>query len=372
MSPAREGLPEPIGGPVDHAFSNGRRKLRIVVVAPPWFQVPPAGYGGIERICFQLVEGLVCRGHDVTLIGTGRSTTQAHFIQALPTPPIGLGDIEAPVQEARYAAIVARLLSRVDADLIHDHSLAGPLAGLGRSIPTLVTAHGPCDGFLGDYYRHLGLPLVALSQSQRTSAPDLPWVGTVGNGIDVDNYPFRGIKDDYVLFLGRLSPEKGAHLAVAAASVAGVKLVVAGKCSERHERRYFEELVRPRLASEAAFVGEVAGARKLDLIARARCLVCPAQWEEPFGISSVEALACGTPVVALRRGSLPEIVDHARTGFLCDSPDELPAAITAAHSIDPRTCRRDARSRFDSSVMVEGYKHIYNRVVAAAAVDLGA
>lgn len=344
---------------------ENRPRLRIAVVAPPWFEVPPRGYGGIERVCYDLVEGLVDRGHDVTLVAAGADRTRARFVQTFATPPPGLGTIEAAVQEAAHGAIVGRALAHLSVDLVHDHSLAGPLSALGGSIPTLLTAHGPTDGWVGAYYRALGLPIVALSDAQRANAADLQWVATISNGIDTSAFRFSEAKDQFALFLGRLSSEKGAHIAAEAAHAAGVRLVLAGKCSEEHERRYLDEQVAPRLGPAAEWVGEVHGVRKLDLLARACCLVVPAQWEEPFGLVCIEALASGTPVVGLRRGALPEVVESGRTGWLCDDPAELPELIRKAGEIDPHACREEAVARFDVDAMVTGYERVYARVLDA-------
>jgi glycosyltransferase involved in cell wall biosynthesis len=346
---------------------HGSERLRIAVVAPPWFEIPPRGYGGIERICFDLVEGLVDRGHDVTLVAAGTSGTRARFVAALPAPPPGLGTPEGPVQEVCYAAAVARVLADVHVDVVHDHALATPLTALGGAVPTIVTAHGPTGGWIGEYFRALGLPLVAISKAQQLAAPDLPWVGTVPNAIAVDKFRFEEAKDNYALFLGRLSPEKGVHLAAVAARAAGVPFVIAGKCNEDLERAYFDEVVAPLLGPETTWMREIGGTLKTETLARARCLVVVPQWEEPFGLVAIEALASGTPVVALRRGALPEIVEHGRTGWLCDHVDELPDAIRRASEIDPHACREAAVSRYDIARMVEGYERIYRRVVTSGA-----
>jgi glycosyltransferase involved in cell wall biosynthesis len=333
--------------------------LRVVVVAPPWYPVPPDAYGGIERVCYDLVQGLVDDGHDVTLVGAGPDGTSARYRPALPDPPRGLGTVEAPVQEVRYAAAVAEVLDGVSADVVHDHSLAGPLLGVSGTRPTLVTAHGPTDGPVGDYYSRLRLPFVATSLAQRKHAPAVSWFATIYNGIPVERFPFRVEKDDYALFLGRLSPEKGAHLAAEAAQKAGVSIVLAGKASEPGERQYLENEVLPQLRGSSTFIGEVHGPQRDELLAGARCLLSPVQWEEPFGLVNVEALACGTPVVALPRGSLPEIVRHGRTGYLCSDVTGLAEGILRADELDATACRTDALDRFDIRVMVRSYEQAY-------------
>lgn len=338
-------------------------RLRIGVIAPPWFEVPPRGYGGIERVCYWLVEGLVERGHEVTLVAAGRNHTTARFLATLDEPPSDR--LAEPLPELVHGARTAQLLDPSGIDVIHDHSLAGPLLSFGRILPTLVTAHGPVDGELADYYRALPphVSIVAISTAQRRIAPDLRWIGTVHNAIPVADYPVGTKREDYVLFLGRMSPEKGAHLAIDAARAAGWRIVLAGKCKEPREQAYFAEEVRPRLGRDADFVGEADTPMKKELLTRARCLVFPIQWQEPFGIVMVEALACGTPVVALRGGSVDEVVEHDVTGYVCDRPDELPEAIKRADLIDPTACRRRAEALFDLSTMVTGYEELYRKAV---------
>jgi len=346
-----------------------KRSLRIAMIAPPWFDVPPPAYGGIEQMVADLVDGLVQRGHEVTLIGAGRNGTRARFLSTYQEAP---GDrLGEPVPEVLHAARAARLLRGLDVDVVHDHCLAGPLTSAGRDVPTLVTVHGPVNGELGEYYAELGdqVGLVAISDAQRGFAPRLNWVGTVHNAIRVDDFPFRTTKDDYVLFLGRMCPDKGLHVAIEVIRRAGMRLVVAAKCREEPEKAYFEEYVKPLLGPDVEYLGEVTGAAKRELLANARCLLFPIQWEEPFGLVMIEALACGTPVVALRRGSVPEIVRHGVTGLVHDHPDELVRALSAVEDIDPHACRLDARRRFDLAVMTTRYEQLYRRVAGPREVD---
>jgi glycosyltransferase involved in cell wall biosynthesis len=334
-------------------------KLHIAVEAPPWYEIPPHGYGGIEWICYWLVNGLVDRGHDVTLIGAGGNHTNASFFQTYERPPSErLGE---SVPEVLHAAACARALDGISVDVIHTHMLAGPLLAAGRAAPTIATAHGPMAGELGQYYRWASphIDMVAISRSQRAEAQDLPWAGMVYNGIPVAEYPYREHKEDYVLFLGRMCPEKGVHLAIDAARKAGVTIVVAAKCTELAEQEYFAAEVGPRLGRGVEWIGPVGGDEKKDLLARARCLVNPIQWREPFGIVMVEALACGTPVVATRFGSVPEVVAHGVTGWIVDHPAALPEAIHRTRQLSPVDCRRRAESMFDTGRMVEGYERIY-------------
>jgi glycosyltransferase involved in cell wall biosynthesis len=336
-----------------------RRSLRVAIVAPPWFKIPPGAYGGIEWMCYWLVEGLAARGHDVTLVGVDESETSARFVQTYPEAPSAR--VGEPFPEVVHAAAVGKTLRRRDLDVVHDNSLAGPLLAFGRAVPTVVTAHGPVDGEIGRYYQLIGsaASLVAISDAQRKVAPHLPWLGTVHNAIPLEEYPFTAEKEDFLLWLGRMNPEKAPHLAIVAARELGARLVLAGKCTEPDERAYFEAEVEPRLGADVEWTGEADTERKKDLLARAKAFVFPIQWEEPFGIVMVEAMACGTPVVALRHGSVPEVVVDGETGFVCDAPEELPAAIEKAQSIDARACREHVEREFSVSTMVSGYERAY-------------
>jgi glycosyltransferase involved in cell wall biosynthesis len=337
--------------------------LRIAMVAPPWYQVPPDGYGGIEAMVYSLSEELTARGHQVTLIGAGQPAVSGEFRQTYAEPPSSR--IGEPIPEVTHALVAAEHLDELDADVVHDHSLAGPLTARGRRSPTVVTTHGPVEGDLAAYYANLGpnVHLVAISEFQRSRAPELPWSGVVHNAIPVGEYPFRADKEDFCLFLGRMNDEKAPHLAIEAARAAGRRLVVAAKCTEPHEKRYFEEHVQPLLGPDAEWFGPADNEQKKDLLARASCLVFPVQWDEPFGLVMVEAMACGTPVVALRRGSVPEVVADGVSGFVCDELAELPGAIERAGEIDPQACRQQVVLRFDVPVMTEGYVAVYRRLV---------
>jgi glycosyltransferase involved in cell wall biosynthesis len=342
--------------------------MRIVLVAPPWYEVPPDAYGGIEWVCALLADGLVERGHEVSLIGTGSSRTAADFHATFPEPPSGLGTPQGGEVERLHAARANRIIRALAPEVVHDHSAAGPLTALGRAgVPAMLTAHGPIDGLAGDLYRCLQeLPLVAISDAQRRGAPDLPWIGTVHNAIPLSLYRLETRKDDFVLFMGRFSESKGAHLAIDAARTAGVPIVLAGKCDEPSEQNYFDREIRPRLGSGVDWIGEADTATKKELYERARALLCPVQWEEPFGLVMVEAMACGTPVVALRRGSVPELVVDGVTGFVCDAPEELAAGILRLDAIDAADCRAHVEAHFRPEIMVEAYEALYARLVLSA------
>ncbi|MEU0878100.1 glycosyltransferase family 4 protein [Lentzea sp. NPDC005914] len=345
-------------------------QLKVAMVAPPWFELPPTAYGGIESMCADLTDELTRRGVQVTLIGVGRNRTRASFIAVSPAAqPERMGQA---MPEVTHAAALPDLLDRLDVDVVHDHSLAGPLLARGRDVPTVVTAHGPVTGEMGRYYRDLGdsVHLVALSEAQRIAAPSLHWAGMVHNGVRVEDFPFCARKEDFVLFPGRATPEKGIPAAITAAREAGVRLLIAAKCREPAELEYFRDVVEPMLSDGVEWLGEVNRARKLSLLSAARCLLFPIRWAEPFGIVMAEALACGTPVVALRRGSVPEVIVHGETGFVCDSPAELISGLRDVESLSPQRCRSDARDRFDVDLMASRYESLYRSIAGRAGMGV--
>ena len=310
------------------------KRLHVAMVAPPYFDIPPTAYGGVEAVVADLVDALVDRGHQVTLIGAGRHRTRAQrfFATFHRQPADQLGE---SLPEVVHAAHIAQVLEDVDADVVHDHTLAGPLLARGRAAPTVVTVHGPATGEPGRYYRALGSTarLVAISDAQRAKAPGLQWAATVHNAIRADTFPFRAEKDAFALFLGRFHQDKAPHLAVDAARSARLPIVLAGKCAEPAERAYFAREIEPRLGPDVTMFGVADAAAKRDLLARAACLLFPICWDEPFGLVMIEAMACGTPVVALRRGAAPELILAGQTGIIVDDPGELPGAIECTSQI---------------------------------------
>jgi glycosyltransferase involved in cell wall biosynthesis len=354
--------------------SDPGRSLRIVLVAPPYFDVPPTGYGGVEAVVADLADTLAARGHQVTLLGAGKPGTAARFVPVWDrTLPDRLGE---PYPEVMHALKVRNAIIRIaasdGADIVHDHTFAGPMnAPVYRALglPTVATVHGPIDDDLYPYYQELGadVGLVAISDRQRELAPDLNWIGRVHNALRIDQWPFQAEKQDYALFLGRYAPYKGAHLALQAAHEAGIPLVLAGKCNEPAEKEYFEDCVRPLLTENDHVFGEADAVSKRKLLANARCLLFPVRWEEPFGIAMIEAMVCGTPVVALRGGAVPEVVVDGETGFVCDRIEELPAAIDRSRTLDPQACRRHVAVNFGVAQFASGYEQIYRNVIRHAA-----
>ncbi|MEU8900271.1 glycosyltransferase family 4 protein [Nocardia sp. NPDC048505] len=358
---------------------HSKRPLHIALVAPPYFDIPPAGYGGVEAVVATLADELVERGHRVTLLGAGKSGGRAEFVQLWETTRSAELGTPYPeiVNTLKAWHAVSALHERHPVDIVHDHTFAGPLNAPGYhnlGIPTVVTVHGPVDPDMHRYYRAFdpSVRLIAISDRQRELAPDLHWIARVHNAIRPAEWPFRAEKSEYALFLGRYAPYKGPHLALDAAHAAGVPLVLAGKCNEPPERAYFEQRVRPLLTDQDTVFGEADAVAKRRLLAEARCLIFPVQWEEPFGIVMLEAMVCGTPVVALRGGAVAEVVEHGVTGWICDDPAELPEAIARAGDLDPRACRRRVEELFAADHFAHGYETAYYRAIAAADTPLAA
>ncbi|WP_017986562.1 glycosyltransferase family 4 protein [Amycolatopsis methanolica] len=343
------------------------RPLRVAMVVPPYFDVPPKAYGGVEAVVADLADALVDRGHHVTLIGAGRPGTKARFVPVWDrTVPELLGE---PYPEVMHAIAARRAVQRLAAtegvDVVHDHSLAGPLNAPAYGVPTVVTVHGPVGEDMARYYTELGddVHLVAISDRQRELAPGLNWIGTVHNALRLADWPFQAEKDDYALFLGRFHPDKAPHLALEAAHRAGLRLVLAGKCAEPIEKEYFEREVRPRLTDNDHVFGVADATAKRELLAKARCLLFPIQWEEPFGMVMIEAMACGTPVVALRSGAVPEVVVEGVTGLVRDDPADLVQALHDVGHLDPAKCRAHVAEHFDVGGLGAGYEAAYRRAV---------
>ncbi|WP_109505766.1 glycosyltransferase family 4 protein [Nocardioides speluncae] len=334
------------------------------MLTPPWFEVPPAGYGGIENVVAGLVDQLVARGHHVTLLSAGRDLTDAQrhvpVFAETAQEPVGTGLVETG-----YAARAEAILRDLELDIIHDHTLAGVLSAPGRRVPTVHTVHNPVRGRFGDYLRALGSTIdpVAISRAQITAAPDLPWAGCVLNGLDLSRFPYQPAKSDYVLFLGRILPEKGTHLAIDAAAEARVRIVVAGPCEDPREQTYFDAEIRPRLGRYAEWFGPADFAAKTKLLSSARAVLCPFQWEEPFGLVVAEAMACGTPVIATPRGAAPELIRNNVTGFLTP-PGGMAQAIQQAATIEPLACRTHAETTFGLDEMARCYERIYRNCIA--------
>jgi glycosyltransferase involved in cell wall biosynthesis len=350
-----------------------QRTMRIAQIAPPWYTVPPHGYGGIELVASLLTEGLVARGHDVTLFASGGSLTKAELVSPLEQPPDPalLGNVWF---EAMHA------LSAYDGidqfDVVHDHSgIIGPAIGalLEQAPPVVHTLHGPWTGPARSYYSRLDqrVHLVAISEAQRNDNPGLRYAGTVHNGVDVAEFPFRAIKNDFLMYIGRANPDKGPARAIDIAKRAGMPLVMVVKKAEPLERSYWDEYVAPMVTDDVEVYESMPVEVKLDLLSRARALVFPIDWPEPFGLVMIEAMACGTPVIACPVGAATEIVVDGVTGFLRQSLADLIEAVERAPECDPIACRRRVEQHYSTDLMVTRYEQIYREVLRAAAEPTG-
>ncbi|MEB3329260.1 MAG: glycosyltransferase family 4 protein [Candidatus Sericytochromatia bacterium] len=340
--------------------------MRIGMLAPVWEATPPQAYGGIELVVALLVDGLVARGHHVTLYATGNSACGGRLL-ATEAEPLRAQHLDAWSQQAAEIRHVERAMRDAGAlELVHNHAgFLGVAFSALAGVRALTTLHGPVPPrhvpYYGTYTEHA---YVAISEAQRQAAVGLEVCATIHHGIDTARFAPGGAKQDYLLFLGRVSPEKGTHLAIEAARRAGLPLVIAAKI-DPEDRAYFEGQIAPRVdGTHVRFVGEVQGAAKLEVLRGARALLHLVQFPEPFGLVMIEALACGTPVVALPHGSIPEVVAHGRTGYVVRDLDEAVAALARLDALSPSACRAEAVSRFDAGVMVERYCALYASLCA--------
>jgi glycosyltransferase involved in cell wall biosynthesis len=343
--------------------------MRILQVAPLWERVPPPAYGGTEAVVGLLADGLIRCGHEVVLRASGDSITLAELRSVYPRSLRTATGIENTLPyELVHGAEALR--DAQDFDIVHNHTgeILMAFAGLADA-PMLTTTHGiltPDARFVWEHYDGF---YNTISWSQAKGYAGLKsarFAGAVHNAIDVQTYPFRPDKEDYLLCLARVSPEKGTHLAIEVARRLSMPLIIAGKV-DVVDREYFETMVEPQIdGTNVRFFGEANAKEKRELYAGARCLLVPISWEEPFGLVMPEAMACGTPVIAFARGAAPEIVVDGETGFLVDDVDGMVEAVRHVRAIDPRRCRSHVEERFDVPVMVDGYLDAYERILETA------
>jgi glycosyltransferase involved in cell wall biosynthesis len=341
--------------------------MRIAMLAPPWIPVPAPGYGGIEEVVRLLCDGLVARGHDVTLFAPPTSRSRADVQPLLDAPH------PDQIERARWEVDhVAQAFAAIDAarggrpyDVVHDHCGFCGLAMADRiSTPVVHTVHGPFDEETAAFYAVHGgkATIVAISRAQLEDAPPaLQDSDVVHNPLAFDEWPLQSEPGDHLLWIGRMAAIKGPHRAIAAARAADVPLVLAGPIQPGHED-FFAQEVEPHVDDDAVrYVGELGGDDKIRGYGAARAVLMPIRWAEPFGLVMVEAMACGTPVIAFREGSAPEVVDDGVTGFLVDDEDEMAAAIGRLGELDRAACRERAQERFGADRAVEGYEAVYGR-----------
>jgi glycosyltransferase involved in cell wall biosynthesis len=344
--------------------------MKIAQVAPLYESVPPKLYGGTERVVSTLTEELVRLGHDVTLFASGDSITRARLETVSPRSlrldPSNIDPL------ARHFLLLERVFAQSERfDVLHFHLdyLHFPISRRVR-VPTVTTLHGRLDiPDLAPLYREFtDMPVVSISESQRRPLPQASWRGTVHHGLAPDSYAYREGRGGYLAFLGRISPEKRVDRAIEIARRAGRRLRIAAKV-DRVDEKYYEEEIRPLLDDpHVSFLAEIGESQKNSFLGDASGLLFPIDWPEPFGLVMIEAMACGTPVIARPCGSVPEVMRSGRTGFVGDTVDDMVEAVKRVDSIDRAECRRWVEQRFSVERMVDDYEAIFRRRASSAAM----
>ncbi len=337
--------------------------MKIAQIAPIIERVPPKTYGGTERVVCTLTEELVRQGHDVTLFASKDSKSSAKIKAVL-------------VKSARelkfdfwgYSAFtlynIAACLKRAEEfDVIHDHNSFFAL-GFAELIekPLVVTCHGDFDNEFAPVYRNLkNARLVAISKSQASYLEGRKFEGVVYNGLSMEHYPFSDVHEGYLLYVGRISMQKGVHFAVQVAKALGLPLILAAKVDVA-DRPYFDKFIKPHLSEKIRWIGEVDERKRNQLMCKALCLLHPVTWPEPFGLTLIESMACGCPVVAFGNGSIPEVVLNNKSGFVVRDVKSMIRAVNNISSIDRKFCRKYSLENFSAGKMAEGYLKIYKKV----------
>jgi glycosyltransferase involved in cell wall biosynthesis len=344
----------------------GRDRLRIAQVAPLYEPVPPRLYGGTERVVSYITEELVSRGHDVTLFASGDSETEARLAPGCERALRLLGKPELGVvlQLAMLTDVFTNPRDRFD--IVHSHLdyWSYPMARMTK-MPTVSTMHGRLD--LPDlhpvYHRFPEAALVSISDAQRAPLADMNWVATIHHGLPRDLLTFNPNKGKYLAFIGRISPEKRPDLAIEVAKKSGVPLKIAAKV-DVVDREYFDAVIKPLIEPPfVEYIGEIGDAQKSEFLGNALALMFTIDWPEPFGLAMIEALACGTPVIARPCGSVPEVLRPGVTGFVAKEIDQLVAAVERVDSISRERCRREFEERFTAQVMADKYEAVYHAML---------
>ncbi len=342
-------------------MTRGGSALRVAVLAPISWRTPPRHYGPWEQFASLLTEGLVGRGVDVTLFATGDSLTAARLVSVVPLGYSEDIDAEPKVSECLHISEVFERAT--DFDIIHNSFDFLPLTYSGLvPTPVITTIHGFSSARILPVFKKYNdrTSYIAISDADRR--PELDYLATIHHGIDTDSFTLQSCAGDYLLFFGRIHPDKGAVEAIDVAARARLPLVMAGIIQDQ---AYFDSCIAPHLDDERVrYLGPVGGEHRNALLGGARALLHLINFDEPFGFSVVEAMACGTPVVATRRGSMPELVDNGRTGFLIDSVAEAVLAANRAATLDRHVVRQEAVARFGCNRMVDLYLEAYGRILS--------
>jgi glycosyltransferase involved in cell wall biosynthesis len=353
--------------------SASDRPLRVAMLAPPWIPVPPPAYGGIEAVIAMLSDALVAQGHSVTLFAAPGSRSRADVLVPLEEAhpdDIGFSLYEADHVATAFDAIDAAAGDGEPFDVVHDHTPFTAFAMADRlDTPLIHTLHGPFLPEISDFYdRHSAKAMVvALSEAQRADGPpSLHVAGVVPNPVAASEWPLAERKGEHLLWVGRLNDDKGPHRAIEAARLAGRPLVIAGPV-QPGEEEYFDSQVAPHIDDDGVrYIGEIGGADKQRHFAEAAALLMPIRWPEPFGMVMVEAMICGTPVIAYPEGAAKEVVREGETGFLVGDEQAMAAAVSRLGEIDPARCREVTADRFDSAHVASAYAAAYRRAIFEA------
>jgi glycosyltransferase involved in cell wall biosynthesis len=342
--------------------------MKIAQVAPLYESVPPRTYGGTERIVSYLTEELVAQGHEVTLFASGDSVTAAQLIAARKRA-LRLDNVFDPLPH--HYVMLEEVFERASRfDIIHFHTdyLHFPLARR-HPIPHLTTLHGRLDiaDLMPVYKKFSEMPVVSISNAQRKPLPRANWQQTIYHGLPLELYDCGEKPGDYLAFIGRISPEKRLDRAIEIAARSGMRLRIAAK-TDAADHDYMEQVIRPILSnSSAEFIGEIGDKDKKEFLANAYALLFPIDWPEPFGLVIIEAMACGTPIIAYRCGSVPELIQDGITGYIVDDIEGALHALRKIPAFDRRRCRRVFEERFSASRMAQDYLNVYRRVIKASA-----
>jgi len=337
--------------------------MRIAQIAPLWIPIPPFTYGGTEFIISLITEELVKRGHEVTLFATGDSKTSARLV---PVWQKSLWRAKLNAPHAAFSLLYHEVLSRQDEfDIIHDHCefYTAPFSKFLKP-PIITTIHHPMhEEMIILFKKFPNINYVAISKNQRKTAPGINFVKTIYNGIPLERYSFEANPQDYLLWLSKITPQKGLAEAIQVAQKTGKKLLIAG-IIPKEEQDYFEYRIQPMIdGKQIQFVGAANFEKKVELFKNARALLYPIKRPEPFGLVVAESMACGTPVIAYKEGSMPELIKDGKTGFLVNSQEEMIAALKKINQINRRDCRRYVGRKFSLQKMVNKYEALYNTIL---------
>lgn len=346
------------------------RRLKIAQIAPLVESVPPQKYGGTERVISVLTEELVRRGHDVTLFASGDSVTSARLRSVYPRSLRSAGVTDDRQKNGLSFLNIGLAYEHADDfDIIHDHCgvFSLPTANV-CSTPVVCTLHGAFFPHNKKLFQELSNPyFVPISDNQSQSVVNLHTLGTIYNGLPLEHYPFSLKRENFLLYVGRITALKGTHFAVQVAHRLKMPLILAAKL-EPSEQAYFDTEVKPYLNDDIRWIGEVTEEERNQLMSKAHCFLHPGTWQEPFGLTLIEAMACGAPVIAFNKGSIPEIIEQGKTGFIVKNLADMVKAVKKVNTIDRSYCRNYALEHFSSQKMVDEYEKLYEKVLSIEAV----